>query len=300
MISIDESQCTLCGLCVPICVRRILEEREKKIVVTDPNLCIFCGHCKAVCPADAPRFSNLNEEEFEPAPKKNELPDPSAFLRFLRRRRSLRLYKKKPVEREKLKMILEAGLFAPTGGNRQGCEYVVVNGREVLDRVCTLTIQSLKEEGKLVKEALDRHRRLKEPLPEKYITRQYYPPVWERIARKWEEGVDQLFHHAPALILIHTKKGISINPEVDAGLSAMQMVLMAETMHLGTCFIGFLIFAIENSGKLRETLRIPADHQGHVAFTVGYPDVEFLRLVARNPAKVEWIGNFPEKVSLPR
>jgi nitroreductase/NAD-dependent dihydropyrimidine dehydrogenase PreA subunit len=291
MISIDGNRCTLCALCVPVCVRRILEEGDKGVVVTDPELCIFCGHCRAVCPTNAPSFSHLDENEFELALNAYKLPDPSEFLRVLRRRRSTRVYKKKPVEIEKLRMILEAGRFAPTGGNRQPCEYIVVRGRELLDQACTLAIQTLRRLGESVKEAFHRHDELKEPLPEEFIPIQNYPPVWERMAKKWEEGMDLLFYHAPALILIQTKRGATTTADVDAGLSAMQMILMAETMGLGTCLNGFLVTALKRSEELREVLKIADDHQVHVTFTIGYPDVEFLRVVARNPAKVKWMGD---------
>ena len=292
MISIEESRCTQCGLCIPVCVRRILEKDEKGVRIIDAGMCLSCGHCKAICPTDAPIFSHLVEKEFEAIPKAEALPDPSAFLRFLRRRRSLRLYQSKPVELEKLQMILEAGRFAPTGANRQACEYVVVNNRKILDRVCTLATQALQEEGQRVKEALDRLHRLKEPLPEKYILKQFSPPVWDRIARKWmEEGVDQLFYHAPALVLIHMEKGVTTTPDVDTAMAGMQMVLMAESLALGTCFIGYLVSVLENSAELKKVLEIPRDHQAHVAFTVGYPQAKFLRLVGRNPIKVKWIGD---------
>ena len=290
MISIDENQCTLCGLCVRICLRGVLEEREERIGVIDPSACNLCGHCKAVCPTNAPRLSNLNENEFELAPTMDELPNPAVFLRTLRRRRSQRIYKSKPVETEKLGKIIEAGRFAPTGGNRQGCEYIVVTGRKILNQVCTLAIQTLQEQGKWVREALDRYHQSGEPLPEEYITMQYYPSLFvDRMAERWKEGKDQLLYHAPVLILIHMREGLTTSPQVDASLSAMHMVLMAEALGLGTCIIGFLVFAIKHSEKLREVLEIPPDHQVHVAFTVGYSDVEFLRLVARNPAKVKWI-----------
>jgi len=295
MISIDENRCTLCGLCIRVCLRGVLKEEKKSIVVIDPASCNLCGHCKAICPTDAPKFSNLNENEFELTPNIEEMPNPSSFLRFLRRRRSQRIYSSKPVEIEKLKMIIEAGRFAPTGGNRQGCEYIVVTGRKILDRVCTLTIQTLQEQGKLVKEALDRYHRSKVPLREEYITMQYYPSLVDRIAEKWKEGIDQLLYHAPVLILVHMKQGITTTPQVDASLSAMHMILMAETLGLGTCINGFLFFALHHSGELREVLEIPSDHQVHVAFTVGYSDVEFLRLVARNPAKIKWIDDLPGK-----
>jgi nitroreductase/NAD-dependent dihydropyrimidine dehydrogenase PreA subunit len=290
MISIDKNLCTLCGRCVGVCLRGVLGEREKSIVVTDPGSCNLCGHCKAVCPSNAPTLSDLNENEFELAPNFDELSHPSVFMRFLRRRRSQRIYNSKPVEIEKLKMIIEAGRFAPSGGNRQGVEYTVVTRRDVLGRAVTLTLRTLQEQGKLVEQAFDRYRRLKEPLPEEYHSMQHYPAIFlDRIADKWKDGVDLILYNAPALILVHMRQGLTRSPQVDAGLSAMQMSLMAETLGLGTCIIGFVIFALEHSGELREILEIPADHQVYVALTVGYSDTEFLRLVARNPAKINWI-----------
>ena len=295
MVSIDEDRCTLCGLCIRVCLKGVLKEEEENIVVIDPASCNLCGHCKAVCPADAPKFSDLNEDEFEPTPDIDQLPDPVVFLRFLRHRRSQRIYKKKPVEIEKIRMIIEAGRFAPTGGNRQGCEYTVITGRKVLDRVCTLTIQTLQEQGKLVKDALDRYHRSKEPIPEEYVTMQYYPSLVDRLAEKWKQGTDELLYHAPVLILIHVRQGLTSTPQVDASLSATHMILMAETLGLGTCINGFISFALNHSKELREVLEIPPDHQVHVAFTLGYSDVEFLRLVARNPAKIKWIGELSGK-----
>jgi nitroreductase len=232
----------------------------------------------------------LEESEFVDLPQVEKIPEASNFLYFLRRRRSIRVYQDIPVEFEKLKMILEAGRFAPTGGNRQACEYVVVRSRKILDRVVTLTIQALIEEGKKIRESLEIQRRMNQHLPEEYLSRQFYPPVWDRIALKWAEGQDQLFYRAPALIVIHLKKGTASTPDIDSALASMQMVLMAETLGLGTCFNGFLVLAIEKSGELKATLEIPDDHQVPVAFTVGYPDVKFLRLVARNPARVKWLG----------
>ena len=293
MLTIDEHKCTSCGLCIPVCVRRILHEGEGSVQITDPALCIYCGHCKAVCPTDAPQFSKGNEE-FTAVPSKEEIPSAVPFLRFLRNRRSLRQYQDRPVEKEKLQILLEAGRFAPTGGNRQACEYVLVSGRKKLDEVRTIAIRNLQEQGRAIQEMVERHHRLKESIPEEMVPRLVYPPVWDRIAAKWKEGVDHLLYHAPALVVVHTKKNLAVTPELDAAMAATQMVLAAETLGLGTCYIGFLISAIENSDDLKKMLQIPTDHRSLVAFTAGYPDVNFLRLVYRNPAKAAWIGEFGE------
>lgn len=288
MITIDENKCTLCELCVPVCVRRILAPGETSIVVTDPSLCHFCGQCKAVCPTDAPQFSHLNEEEFEPIPEAVEAYEPSAFLRFLRRRRSLRVYQKRPVEEEKLRMILEAGRFAPTEVNHQGCEYVVVNGRKTMDQVCFLAIQGFQKKWEWAEGEMNNLRQDKKTTADEKTLR-YYLIVWDRIAKKWKEGVDQFLHNAPALIIIHIRENLTSTPGVDTALAAMPMVLMAETLGLGTCINGNVKIAVENSEDLRRFLKIPADHRVHVAFTVGYPDIKYLRMVARNPARIGWI-----------
>jgi nitroreductase/NAD-dependent dihydropyrimidine dehydrogenase PreA subunit len=289
MITIDDQKCTLCGECIPICVRKILQKGETSVEILDPALCLYCGHCKAVCPADAFRFSEGNDQ-FLAVPNIKEIPSAAVFFRLLRRRRSLRVYQNRPVEKAKLKMLIEAGRYAPTGSNRQACEYGVISGRKALDRVCTLAIQDLQKQGKEMQGVIEQYRRSKRPLPEELISRETLPLVWERIAGKWKEGVDQLLHHAPALIIVHMKKSLATTPEIDAAISSTQMILLAETLGLGTCYIGFLIWAIENSAELKNMLGIPAENKALVAFTVGYPAVEFLRFVARNPAKVTWVG----------
>jgi len=293
MMIVDESRCTLCGVCVSTCVRGILRLGEKSIEITDPPLCLLCGHCKAVCPTDALRFQEGNEE-FVPAPKKEEIPTPGGFFHFLRSRRSLRRYRNRPVEKEKLKRVIEAGRYAPTGANRQVCEYTVISGRKTLDRISDLAIQTLSKEGRVIQEALDRHRLLKEPLREEHRIRQLFPANCERMARAWEHHKDFLLYHAPALVLIHLKQGVAVGPEVDAAIASTHMVLMAETLGLGSCYIGLLVWAIGLSQELRKMLEIPEGEKVYVAFTLGYPDVEYLRLPARKSARVRWIGEFPE------
>ncbi len=141
----------------------------------------------------------------------------------------------------------------------------------------------------MIREALEHHRRSGEPLPEEILSNQAFPQVWERIARKWTEGVDQLFHHAPAFILIHSEKGMSTVPETDGAIASTHMVLMAETLGLGTCFIGFLVTAANHSEEVRHLLQIPSGNQSLVSFTLGYPQAKYLRLVGRNSAKTLWM-----------
>ncbi len=54
------------------------------------------------------------------------------FLELIRKRYSVRAYKSKPVEEEKLNKVLEAAILAPTAANRQPFRLIVLKtaGRE--------------------------------------------------------------------------------------------------------------------------------------------------------------------------
>jgi nitroreductase len=104
-----------------------------------------------------------------------------------------------------------------------------------------------------------------------------------------QEGVDRLFYRAPAVVACHFNPMSATTPEMDPGLAAMQMVLMAEVLGLGTCFSSFFAFAVDESEELREALHIPGDHKVPFSFVVGYPDVKYIRFTARKSAQVEWL-----------
>jgi nitroreductase/NAD-dependent dihydropyrimidine dehydrogenase PreA subunit len=292
MIAIDQNLCTSCGACVPVCPRKILTVGEEGAMVLDPALCFVCGHCKAVCPTDAPNFPAMDGGEFTPVPGASVVPSSHDFLGFLRQRRSLRVYRDTPVEREKVRLIVEAGRFAPTGSNRQACAFTAVGGRAALDRVCSAAIHALQDQGREIRAALDRHARAAEPAPMDLLAQQALPAVWDRIAGKWAQGIDQLFHGAPALVVVHANQEIAPLAMIDAGIASAHMVLMAETLGLGTCYNGFLAMAARRSLEVREILGLPGGHEALATFSLGYPAVTFVRLVARNPARITWIGDF--------
>lgn len=52
------------------------------------------------------------------------------FFELLKKRQSIRAFKEKPVEEEKLRKIFEAANFAPSAGNLQAYEIIVVGSEE--------------------------------------------------------------------------------------------------------------------------------------------------------------------------
>jgi len=288
-ISIDKERCQLCGQCVEVCSRSNIRLGEEAAYIRNPDRCMLCGHCKSICPEDAPQLHALDALEFELVPDKGQIPNTEMLMTAFRTRRSTRIFKKRAVPVSDLEKLIQAGRFAPTGGNRQPVQYTVIYSQEMIDRARTLTHDYLFGEADKILKAKERHEKYGDPLPPRADIRLGYAPLWQSFKKMYGRGKDLLFHFAPSVIVLH------LNPEnaspfcADAGLAAMQMVLMAETLGLGTCFCGFLTTTINNSPELKQTLQIPEENNAILSFMVGYPDVSYLRIVSRHPAKVLFI-----------
>ena len=64
MVEINRNACTGCGQCIRDCIAKNLSLRAGKAEVS--GTCILCGHCVAVCPANAvsiPEYDMADVEE---------------------------------------------------------------------------------------------------------------------------------------------------------------------------------------------------------------------------------------------
>jgi len=54
IIRIDVARCTLCGKCIEICPRRVLDRTDSALKVRNILACTLCRDCADVCPLDPP------------------------------------------------------------------------------------------------------------------------------------------------------------------------------------------------------------------------------------------------------
>ena len=59
-------------------------------------------------------------------------------LTLIKTRRSTRKYLQKAVEKEKLEQVIEAGRFAPSGGNNQTTHFIVIQDAAVLENLARI------------------------------------------------------------------------------------------------------------------------------------------------------------------
>jgi len=160
------------------------------------------------------------------------------IMDIIKKRKSIRIYQKKPLPKKVVDSILEAAKYAPTARNAQELEYKVITSRALMAKVSAGILAAVQKEG----------------LPLKG------PPG----------AKPDFFHGAPLLIVITAPKD-NMWAMTDAALAAQNILLYCTSVNLGSCFIGMAKLIERDKNSLKE-LHI-ADGMNIVAAVIcGYPD----------------------------
>ena len=168
-------------------------------------------------------------------------------------RRSIRKYLDKPVEHEKLEVVVRAGINAPSGVNRQPWIVRVVEDQQLIADV----------------------------------TEVYKQANAEQVKR--DKDFKNMFRNAPNLICVCTPA--NGGGELDAGLLGENIMLAAQSMGLGTCCLGGPVRFLLSNEKCKfflDRLDIPADYKLNYIIAIGYPD-EQPDAKPRDASKVKYI-----------
>lgn len=156
---------------------------------------------------------------------------------IIKSRRSIRKYQDKTVPRELIEQCLEAARLAPSACNSQPCRFVILDDKETKNSFCENVFSGLYANCK------------------------------------------NLGMNAPVLIAVCTKAGGNITTRlgqvisgtkfylIDTGIAVEHLVLKAQDLGLGTCWIGWF-----NTKKAKKFLRLPIDVKCEILIALGYPD----------------------------
>ena len=210
MMNVDINKCIGCGLCSTDCFPKDIEIVEGKAKINNVK-CFKCGHCIAVCPKAAISTDEYDMEDVKEYNNEEFLVDSDNLLNFIKFRRTVRQFKNKEVEKEKISKIIEAGRFTQTGSNMQDVSYIVVEER--LQELKALTLATLAKvgEGMLAN------------LTSETMLYKRYAEMWIKMYEEYIENPsenDKLFFNAPAIIIV------TANSDVNGALASSNMELM--------------------------------------------------------------------------
>jgi nitroreductase len=161
-----------------------------------------------------------------------------SFNKLINQRQSVRKYQNKPVEKEKIRHIIEALRIAPSACNSQPWKLIIVDEPELKDKVARGTFNKAASFNKFALEA----------------------PVIAVLVIEKAKLIAQI--------------GGSIKnqeyPEYDIGIAAEHFCLQAAELGLGTCMIGWF-----NEKKIQKLLNIPKKRKIGLLITLGYPPEDY-------------------------
>lgn len=268
---VDERKCRRDGICVESCPAGIIELRDEKAVPTPVEgadaLCISCGHCVAVCPYGAMSLDTMASEDCPPVQPEWKL-GPEQTEHFLRCRRSIRVYRDEPVEKETLQRLIEIARYAPSGHNAQPVEWLVVGGKDDVRRMAGMTADWMRS-------VLDANPDMGRAM------------LFDRIVAAWDAGSDTICRGAPHLVITH---GAEQNPIVPSActIALAYLELAAPSLGLGACWAGYFHVAARQWPPLKEALALPSGHAMQGGMMVGRPKYRYKRLPLRKEPSVSW------------
>ena len=270
LLIVDESKCKKDAICVGECPMAIIKFKDgdgfPELVPGGEQMCLVCGHCVAVCPHGALSHRQVPMEECPTIDKKLAIDEKQA-VQFLRSRRSIRFFKDETPDKATLQRLIEIARYAPTGGNGQLVEWMVLTDRVKIKDMAGI--------------AVDWMRKVLEKTP------QSAPPYMPVVVNSWDMGFDAVLREAPALVVASAPAEAS-NGMVDVTLALSYFELAAPKLGLGTCWAGLLEGALLSSSAAREALGLPEGHPYHYAMMVGYPKAKYYRLPERRTPKITW------------
>ena len=168
------------------------------------------------------------------------------FLELVKKRKSTRNYSSRPVAREVIERCLEAARMAPSACNAQPWSFIVLDNKELKDKVSDAAFSPpytlnafAKNAPVLIAVVTERTR---------YVT---------RVA-----GFFRGIHFAL----------------VDVAIACEHLVLQAEEEGVGTCWLGWF-----NEKKVKKILNIPNRKKIDIIISMGYPEKDEPRERIRRP-----------------
>lgn len=270
LFTVDQELCNGDGICAAECPMMIIQMKEGTPTPANgaEKMCIHCGHCVAVCPKGALSLKTLSPEDCLAVDKELAL-SPAQAEQFLRSRRSIRNYKKAPVDKALLEEAIRVASHAPSGHNFQPVRWQVIHDTDAVKELCGHVIDWMRW---MINEQAETARKLHLDL----------------VVAGWDLGMDTINRGAPHLILAHADKR---NPTGQAActIALSYLELMLPSLGLGGCWNGFFNAAAIFWPPLQQALGLTETLGNYGAMMVGHPSFTYQRMPPRNPPEVSWV-----------
>ncbi len=185
-------------------------------------------------------------------------------LAAIKSRRSVRAYDEKPVPKELVNAIIDAGNEAPSAMNSQPWRFVVIEDAAAKKKLLAAAVPKAKAMTEKVKD-VD---------PERY----------EMIKKRYAELPDPVYYSAPVVVFVIGNGAYAAH---SCPLACENMMLAAHSLGLASCWVGFGAMVTDDP-EVRQLLDLKEGDAIFGPILLGYPKGQPQRPPKKDP-KVKWI-----------
>lgn len=193
-------------------------------------------------------------------------------LENIKNRRSIRRYVEDQIKDEELDMIIEAAIYAPKEIMIKMALYNYTN-KEMIDY---LNVEAKKIMANIM-----------ENLPDDWFSINEINGTVKKVGIMGRSERIHIFHHAPTVIIISGKKDAT-SPLPDCCAATQNILLAAESLDIGSCWIGIARCSFENQDNIKK-LEIPEGYKPYYAVSLGYKASNKNKAPKRNKDVVNYI-----------
>jgi len=307
VMEIDPEVCSQCGNCILNCPFKCpfkcwVEGEDGIPQLKEEYECFSCYNCMVACEDDAISIVesyHVKKGFFktDPLPLPQKMPlrakdgdgkveEWNATERLVFERRSVRNFKPDPVPDRMIRRVLEAGRFAPSGGNCQPWKFIVITDRALIEEMNT----SCKNVLSMLYNTYLNDSMVKMLIPMYQQNQQaglFDPRIIMGGAGSIARDYGKVFLDAPVIILVACDTRAIGGPQISAGICGQNMNIVAQSLGVGFCWIGFSQL-IEMDPPLKEKLGLSDPWAINTAAVLGYPDFKQQGIVPREFRPVTW------------
>ncbi|MDN5316460.1 MAG: hypothetical protein PWR08_584 [Thermoanaerobacterium sp.] len=186
-------------------------------------------------------------------------------LKCILERRSIRKYKSEQIKEEELNIILQAGIYAPSAGGRQGPIFVVTQDKELNKKLGIINKAAFR--GRI-------------STATSYVSKEQ-PSIADDVT------IESGFYDAPTVITLFAP-GNFLYSEADCAVAAENIMLAAYSLGIGSCMVGRAneTFSSDLGRKLLEKCNINENYKAFYHVLLGYPDGEYPKAKPRKEGRI--------------
>jgi nitroreductase/NAD-dependent dihydropyrimidine dehydrogenase PreA subunit len=300
VMEVDEEKCTSCGLCVDNCPFKCWTMEEGGIPeLKDDYACFSCSNCMVACPTDAISIADVYhvksgfwKTEPNPLPYKmplkprdadGNLDEWNAVERAVLNRRSVRNFEDRPVPDHLIRRVLEAGRFAPSAGNCQPWQFIVITDKSLIQQMDEMVWNMFKG----MYENYRNDAMVEHILPMAEANPNIFDP---RLALGGMGSIAQkdlpASLNAPCVILLACDKRAISGQHLNIGICGQNMNLVANSLGIKACWVGFLVPGIP---AIADKINLLPNFEVITTLVLGWPAFKQEGIVAREFRPVTWL-----------